>query len=51
MISAPICGELIASLITNAALPIDTKLASSMNPSRFLLRELGLKQLAASLYK
>jgi tRNA 5-methylaminomethyl-2-thiouridine biosynthesis bifunctional protein len=50
MITAPICGELIASLITNTALPIDTKLASSMHPSRFLLRELGLKQLAATLY-
>lgn len=51
MITAPICGELIASLVTKTALPIDAKLASSMNPSRFLLRELGLKQLAASLYK
>ena len=50
MITAPICGELVANLITKTALPIDEKLASSMNPSRFLLRELGLKQLAASLY-
>jgi tRNA 5-methylaminomethyl-2-thiouridine biosynthesis bifunctional protein len=54
MITAPICGELIAQLITKShvtknALPIDAKLASSMNPNRFLLRELGLKQLAASL--
>jgi tRNA 5-methylaminomethyl-2-thiouridine biosynthesis bifunctional protein len=51
MITAPICGELIANLITKTDLPTDAKLASSMNPSRFLLRELGLKQLAASLYK
>ena len=50
MITAPICGELVASLITKTPLPLDVKLASSMNPSRFLLRELGLKQLAASLY-
>ena len=50
MITAPICGELIASLICKTALPIDTKLGSSLNPNRFLLRELGLKQLAASLY-
>ena len=50
MITAPLCGELVANLITNMPLPIDGKLASSMNPSRFLLRELGLKQLAASLY-
>ena len=56
MITAPICGELIAQLITKShviknALPIDAKLASHMNPNRFLLRELGLKQLAASLLK
>ena len=51
MITAPLCGQLIASLIAKTELPIDAKLASSMNPSRFLLRELGLKQLAASLYK
>jgi tRNA 5-methylaminomethyl-2-thiouridine biosynthesis bifunctional protein len=50
MISAPLCGELIACLATNSALPIDAKLASSLNPSRFLLKELGLKQLANSLY-
>lgn len=56
MITAPICGELIACFIDNnqitkKALPINANLASSMNPSRFLLRELGLKQLAATLYK
>jgi tRNA 5-methylaminomethyl-2-thiouridine biosynthesis bifunctional protein len=51
MITAPICGELIANLMTNTDLPVDAKLASSLNPSRFLLRELGAKQLAASLYK
>jgi tRNA 5-methylaminomethyl-2-thiouridine biosynthesis bifunctional protein len=50
MITAPICGELIANLMTKTDLPIDAKLASSLNPSRFLLRELGAKQLAASLY-
>ena len=50
MITAPLCGELIACLICNSALPTDTKLASKLNPSRFLLRELGLKQLANSLY-
>ena len=50
MITAPICGELIACFICNNALPTETKLASRLNPSRFLLRELGLKQLASSLY-
>jgi tRNA 5-methylaminomethyl-2-thiouridine biosynthesis bifunctional protein len=50
MITAPLCAELIACLASNSALPLDTKLASKLNPSRFLLRELSLKQLAASLY-
>ena len=50
MITAPLCGELVSSLITKTELPIDAKLASKLNPSRFLLRELGLKLLAASLY-
>ena len=49
MITAPICGELIASLITNSNYPVESALASKLNPSRFLLRELGLKQLANSL--
>ena len=50
MITAPLCAELIACLATNSALPMEAKLASSLHPSRFLLKELGLKQLAASLY-
>lgn len=49
MITAPLCGELIAGLATNSNLPINLQLASKLNPSRFLLRELGLKQLANSL--
>lgn len=49
MITAPICGELIASLITHSNRPVERTLASKLNPSRFLLRELGLKQLANSL--
>ncbi len=51
MITAPICGEFIANLAINNTLPLDVKLASRLNPSRFLLRELGLKQLANSLYQ
>ena len=51
MITAPICGEIIASLATNSDLPIERKLASKMSASRFLLRELGAKLLANSLYK
>ena len=51
MITAPICGELIARLASNEALSIDKKLTSKLNPSRFLLRELGLKQLSQTLYR
>ncbi len=50
MITAPLCGELIAGLATNNHLPVSLQLASKLNPSRFLLRELGLKQLANSLF-
>lgn len=50
MITAPLCGELIAGLVTNSHLVINSQLASKLNPSRFLLRELGLKQLANSLF-
>lgn len=50
MITAPICAELIASFATQNACPLSLKLASQLNPSRFLLKKLGLKQLAQSLY-
>jgi tRNA 5-methylaminomethyl-2-thiouridine biosynthesis bifunctional protein len=50
MITAPICAELIADLTTNSPLKMSPELASKLNPSRFLLRELGLKQLANTLY-
>ncbi len=51
MITAPICAELIASLVTNETLTLDANLASKLNPSRFLLKALGLKQLANALYE
>lgn len=50
MITAPICAELIANLACDEAFSLDTSIASKLNPSRFLLKELGLKQLANSLY-
>ncbi|MES2547842.1 MAG: FAD-dependent 5-carboxymethylaminomethyl-2-thiouridine(34) oxidoreductase MnmC [Pseudomonadota bacterium] len=46
MITAPLCAELIANLIANEPLIVEKSLASKLNPSRFLLKELGLKQLA-----
>lgn len=50
MITAPMCGELIANQITNTALGINQSIAAKLNPSRFLLRDLGLKQIAQNLY-
>jgi tRNA 5-methylaminomethyl-2-thiouridine biosynthesis bifunctional protein len=50
MITAPLCAELIACLVTNSSLPVSAELAARLNPSRFLLRELGLKQMANTLY-
>lgn len=50
MITAPICAELIANIASNSVLNLDKNLASKLNPSRFLLKELGLKQLANALY-
>ncbi|WP_041928534.1 FAD-dependent 5-carboxymethylaminomethyl-2-thiouridine(34) oxidoreductase MnmC [Methylotenera mobilis] len=44
--SAPLCAEILASMITHEPLPISHVLASLLNPNRFLLREMGLKQLA-----
>jgi tRNA 5-methylaminomethyl-2-thiouridine biosynthesis bifunctional protein len=47
--SAPLCAELLACMIFNEALPINFELAGLLNPNRFLLREMGLKQLAKKL--
>lgn len=51
MITAPLCGELIAHLAHGEAHFPHARLASALNPSRFLLRELGLKQLSQTLYR
>lgn len=51
MTTAPICADLIARFVTDEILPVSTALASRLNPSRFILRELGLKQLANSLFE
>lgn len=47
--SAPLCAELLASMINQAPLPMSNTLACMLNPNRFLLRELGLKQLAKTI--
>ena len=47
--TAPICAELLASVICKENLPITPALATHLNPNRFLLRSLGLKRLAQTL--
>ena len=44
--TAPLCGELIACMAINQALPVSNELAGLLNPNRFLLKEMGLKRLA-----
>jgi len=51
IITAPICGELVAAMACNQPSNMDIKLISKLNPSRFLLREFGLKALAQTLYR
>lgn len=43
--TAPLCAELLASMMTGEPYPIETDLALQLNPNRFLLRDLGLKRL------
>ncbi len=47
--SAPLCAEMLASMIHHEPLPISHELACLLNPNRFLLREMGLKQLAKTI--
>jgi tRNA 5-methylaminomethyl-2-thiouridine biosynthesis bifunctional protein len=44
--TAPLCGELIACMVSNTALPVSDEIAGLLNPNRFLLKEMGLKRLA-----
>ncbi len=51
LVNAPLCAEIIASLINQEPLPVSQKLAGALNPNRFLLRRMGLKKLASALIK
>ncbi|MDP3086862.1 MAG: FAD-dependent 5-carboxymethylaminomethyl-2-thiouridine(34) oxidoreductase MnmC [Methylotenera sp.] len=44
--SAPFCAELLAQLICNEPITMNSEFAALMNPNRFALRKLGLKRLA-----
>lgn len=43
--TAPLCAELLASMMAGEPYPIEADLALQLNPNRFLLRDLGLKRL------
>jgi tRNA 5-methylaminomethyl-2-thiouridine biosynthesis bifunctional protein len=45
LITAPLCAEILASVICGEPLPIDATLFSALDPNRFLLRKMGLKRL------
>jgi len=46
---APLCAELLASAICGEPLPMDSKTVAALDPNRFLLRKLGLKNLVRGL--
>jgi tRNA 5-methylaminomethyl-2-thiouridine biosynthesis bifunctional protein len=48
-LSAPLCAEVIANHITGTVTEIPTELINALQPGRFILRRLGLKQLAQGL--
>ncbi len=50
MITAPMCAELIANQINQEPFVITHRLASALNPSRFLLRDIGLKRMTQNLF-
>ncbi len=43
--TAPLCAEILASMIMGDPLPVETTLVQQLNPNRFLLKTLGLKRL------
>jgi len=51
LVNAPLCAEIIASLICNEPAPVDCLLLSALDPNRFALRRLGLKRLAQTIQR
>lgn len=43
--SAPLCAELLASMMVGDPLPVEASLSQALDPNRFLLKALGLKRL------
>ncbi|HEY3300352.1 MAG TPA: bifunctional tRNA (5-methylaminomethyl-2-thiouridine)(34)-methyltransferase MnmD/FAD-dependent 5-carboxymethylaminomethyl-2-thiouridine(34) oxidoreductase MnmC [Methylophilaceae bacterium] len=50
LISAPLCAEVLASIICGEPVPIAKSLMSAIEPNRFALRALGLKLMASHIY-
>lgn len=48
MLTAPLCGEIIAAMLEGEPLPVDAGLARALDPNRFLLRQRGLKRLVGA---
>jgi tRNA 5-methylaminomethyl-2-thiouridine biosynthesis bifunctional protein len=48
MVTAPLCGEIIAATINHEIMPVDHGLLRALDPNRFLLRAQGLKKLTGS---
>ncbi len=48
-LSAPLCAEIIACRITGTTAPVAVSLLNALQPNRFAMRKLGLKQLARHL--
>lgn len=49
LVNAPLCAEIIASMICNEPSPVPNNLLSALDPNRFLLKTMGLKQLAQTI--
>jgi tRNA 5-methylaminomethyl-2-thiouridine biosynthesis bifunctional protein len=50
LISAPLCAELLASIISSEPAPVPRDIMTAMEPNRFALREMGLKLMATRVY-
>lgn len=48
-LTAPLCAEIIASEVAGAPSPVPTSILNALQPNRFVMRKLGLKQLAQHL--
>lgn len=48
LITAPLCGELIASLVSGEPLPLDDDILTAINPNRFSFKQKGLNALSRS---